>query len=202
MPSCTCWCHFQSKLEVLSELYLLGHGFYFHFILLLRTLMMALVPDAFIGSVSARRRRRRRRRCRRRPMQIRRPQQPGGRLQLLVGVLTSATFLSTQLQQCNVSLMGRSSGVMRVIIKQLTQLSFSKDQFAIEPNADLLRQFLLVIFSENLNTTELQVDTNANKIPRGPHIAAYEKIMFKKPQIDCCYDYAWEAIAKIRISVS
>ena len=106
---------------------------------------------------------------------------------------------------CNnvvVSLMGRSSGVMRVIIKQFTKLSFSKDRFAIEPNADLLSQFLLVIFSENLNTTELQVDTNANKIPRGPHIAAYEKIMFKKPQIDCCYDYAWEAIAKIRISVS
>ena len=86
--------------------------------------------------------------------------------------------------------MGRSSGVMRVIIKQFTKLSFSKDRFAIEPNADLLSQFLLVIFSENLNTTELQVDTNANKIPRGPHIAAYEKIMFKKPQIDCCYDYA------------
>ena len=62
--------------------------------------MMALVPDAFIGSVSGGRRRRRRRRCRRRPVQIRRPQQPGRRLQLLVGVLTSATFLSTQLQQC------------------------------------------------------------------------------------------------------
>ena len=71
--------------------------------------------------------------------------------------------------------MGRSSGVMRVIIKQFTKLSFSKDRCAIEPNADLLSQFLLVIFSENLNTTELQVDTNANKIPRGPHIADIEK---------------------------